>query len=104
MHHSEIALPVFQDSVTESDSEVRTNKQAAASSLATRIKKKLVAHKDMPADKVHITTHKGIVLLSGFVNSKKHKETAEKLTRLVDGVKNVKNILTTIDEAHTSKC
>lgn len=107
MYQSEIDLPVFQDFSADSDPRAKANHNSlsnnvTATTLKSKIKSKFRQSGEISAERVHIQTHKGVVLLSGFISSKKHKAMAEKLTLSVKGVKNVKNALTTFDEANTS--
>jgi len=42
---------------------------------------------------IHVETEKGVVMLSGFVNSKSEADKAVKVAKGVDGVTNVKSAI-----------
>lgn len=61
--------------------------------ITVKVKSKLV---DDPATSflsIKVVTYKGVVQLSGFVDSDKEKQRASELARSVEGVKDVKNDL-----------
>ena len=61
--------------------------------ITTKIKSQLAADEFLKSFQISVETRKGIVELSGFVDSQKAKDKAEQIARGVDGVKSVKNAL-----------
>ena len=55
------------------------------------VKAKLVEVKDVPSMQVNVETYKGVVLLSGFVETQAQKDAAGKAAKDVSGVKKVHN-------------
>jgi len=60
-------------------------------SITTRVKTALLAHKDVSAAAVNVETFKGRVQLSGFVKTPEQRRTAGELARAVKGVNEVTN-------------
>jgi len=61
------------------------------SAITTKVKTKLLADPDVSGLAINVETFKGIVQLSGFVNSKAHAQRAVEIARSVRGVRGVKN-------------
>lgn len=59
----------------------------------TKVKSLLAADDFLKSFEISVETFKGIVQLSGFVNSQKAVDKADQITRSVKGVKSVKNNL-----------
>lgn len=59
--------------------------------ITTKVKAKLAGDPKVSAMQVNVETFKGVVQLSGFVDSKDQAKRAEELARNVRGVKDVKN-------------
>ena len=60
--------------------------------ITTKVKSQLVSDVGLePANQIHVETSKGIVQLSGFVDSAAHKAEAESVARGVEGVTDVQN-------------
>ena len=57
------------------------------------VKSKLVSDKAVNITRVSVKTDRGIVYLTGSVETAAHREKVEKLTKSVDGVKSVVNHL-----------
>jgi hyperosmotically inducible protein len=55
------------------------------------VKMKLVEAKEVPSTQVNVETYKGVVLLSGFVETPAQKDAAGAAAKGVDGVKKVHN-------------
>ena len=55
------------------------------------VKAKLAEAKDVPSMQVNVETYKGVVLLSGFVETQAQKDAAGKAAKGVSGVKKVHN-------------
>jgi osmotically-inducible protein OsmY len=61
--------------------------------ITSKIKSKLAADDFLKSFEIGVETYKGIVQLSGFVDSQKAIDKAGQIARSVDGVKSVKNNL-----------
>ena len=61
--------------------------------VSTRVRAQLVTDKDLNVTQIDVETFKGVVSLSGFVDSQAAKERANKLVSGVEGVKEVRNNL-----------
>jgi len=62
--------------------------------LSSHVKTTLKADPQYKYDDVNVVTFKGVVQLSGFVNTKDQKSRAGDLAKKVDGVKEVANNIT----------
>ena len=61
--------------------------------ITTTVKTKLAAEKGTTLTRIQVDTDRGVVQLSGVVDSAAEKSRAEQITRGVGGVKGVKNSL-----------
>ena len=61
--------------------------------ITTKVKSLLAEDDFLKSFKISVETYKGIVQLSGFVNSQNAVDKAGQITRTVKGVKSVKNNL-----------
>jgi hyperosmotically inducible periplasmic protein len=61
--------------------------------ITAKAKAELATASDLDASDIHVTTTRGIVTLSGTVNSGAQKEKAMVLVKKIDGVKDVTNVL-----------
>jgi osmotically-inducible protein OsmY len=61
--------------------------------ITTKVKSLLAADDFLKSFQISVETYKGIVQLSGFVNSQNAVDKASQITRDVKGVKSVKNNL-----------
>ena len=59
--------------------------------VTTKVKAALVNDPDVSAAEVNVETFKGVVQLSGFVNSRADMNKAIEIARNIKGVKSVKN-------------
>ena len=60
--------------------------------ITTKVKTQLASDVGLtPANQIHVETSKGVVQLSGFVDSAAHKAEAESIARGVEGVEGVQN-------------
>lgn len=64
-----------------------------SSVITVKIKNKLVEDPVTSAFHIKVVTYKGVVQLSGFVNSENEKHRAELIASSIDGVKKVENSL-----------
>ena len=63
--------------------------------ITTTVKTKLAAEKGATLTRIQVDTDRGVVQLSGVVDSAAEKARAEQIARGVNGVKSVKNNLQT---------
>lgn len=61
--------------------------------ISTKVRAELIDDKDLNVFKIDVTTYKGVVQLSGFVNSEAIKARAGEVAAGVEGVRSVKNSL-----------
>lgn len=74
--------------------EKKTVKRVVSDSvITTKAKAEILATKDLKSLQISVETHKGEVLLSGFVDNAAAKAKAEEVVSKIDGVKSVKNSL-----------
>ena len=66
---------------------------ASDSVITSKVKAKLLGDEGLKSFKVSVETHKGVVLLSGFVATEAQIKDAEKIAAATEGVKSVKNSL-----------
>ena len=59
--------------------------------ITAKVKRALVGSPDVSALDVDVTTYRGVVQLSGFVDNASQVQKAEQLARGIDGVKDVRN-------------
>lgn len=60
--------------------------------ITTKVKTQLASDVGLtPANQIHVETSKGVVQLSGFVDTAAHKAEAESIARGVEGVEGVQN-------------
>jgi BON domain len=59
--------------------------------ITTRVKAEILKEKTLKVAEINVETFKGVVQLSGFVNSVADQQTAVKIARSVPGVTSVKN-------------
>jgi len=63
------------------------------STISNKVRAELISDKDLNIFKIDVTTYKGVVQLSGFVNSDAIKARATRVASSVDGVRRVQNNL-----------
>jgi len=61
--------------------------------ITTKVKTAILAEKGLKTMQISVETHKGVVILSGFVDSATQITRAEQVAKGVEGVKSVKNSL-----------
>jgi hyperosmotically inducible protein len=71
----------------------KTGKVIADSVITTKVKADLFKEPELSSMAIHVETDKGIVMLSGFVDSKADADKAERLARSVEGVTEVKSAI-----------
>jgi hyperosmotically inducible periplasmic protein len=81
-------LPAYTQTTTEKAKEAVTD-----ATITTKIKTAFAKDKDVSAIKINVDTDKGVVKLSGKVNSKEEAEKAATIAQSVEGVVSVSNTL-----------
>ena len=66
---------------------------ASDTAITTKIKANIFKEPDLKSMAIHVETEKGVVMLSGFVESKAEADKAVKVAREVDGVTSVKSAI-----------
>ena len=66
--------------------------------LTAKVKTALAKDSQVPAHDVNVTTYRGVVQLSGFVNNEDIARRAGEVARRVDGVRNVYNDLRVVPQ------
>jgi osmotically-inducible protein OsmY len=66
---------------------------ASDTALTTKVKASLLAQPELKSLGIHVETEKGVVMLSGFVESKAEADKAVKAAKEVEGVTNVKSAI-----------
>ena len=61
------------------------------SAITTKVKSKLIGDETVKAREIDVNTFKGVVQLSGFVDTPEQKSRAAELAASVPGVRNVQN-------------
>lgn len=61
--------------------------------ITAKVKSQLLSSPEVSGLNVNVTTYRGQVQLSGYVNSAEQRQQAEQIARGVDGVKSVSNDL-----------
>jgi hyperosmotically inducible periplasmic protein len=78
----------------KSKAEQKNMKRVGSDSMITsKVKGNLLKEEGFKSMKVHVKTHQGVVLLSGFVETEDQIQQAGKIAASVEGVKSVENSL-----------
>jgi osmotically-inducible protein OsmY len=75
------------------DAAAKTRVAASDTAITTKVKADLVKEPNLDSLGIHVETEKGVVMLSGFVNSKEEADKAVKVAKSVDGVTSVKSAI-----------
>jgi hyperosmotically inducible periplasmic protein len=75
------------------DAAGKTRMAASDTAITTKVKAGLVKEPNLDSLGIHVETEKGVVMLSGFVNSKDEADKAVKVAKGVDGVTSVKSAI-----------
>jgi osmotically-inducible protein OsmY len=75
------------------DAAGKTRVAASDTAITTKVKAGLVKEPNLDSLGIHVETEKGVVMLSGFVNSKEEADKAVKVAKGVDGVTRVKSAI-----------
>lgn len=71
----------------------RTGAVVADSVITTKVKADIFKEPELKSMAIHVETEKGVVMLSGFVDSKAHADRAVQLAKEVEGVATVKSAI-----------
>jgi hyperosmotically inducible protein len=71
----------------------KTGAVVADSVITTKVKADIFKEPELKSMAIHVETEKGVVMLSGFVDSKADAEKAVRLAKSVDGVSSVKSAI-----------
>jgi hyperosmotically inducible protein len=71
----------------------KTGAAVADSVITTKVKADIFKEPELKSMAIHVETQKGVVMLSGFVDSKADADKAVQVARSVDGVTNVKSAI-----------
>jgi len=71
----------------------KTGAVVADSVITTKVKADIFKEPELKSMAIHVETEKGVVMLSGFVDSKADAEKAVRLAKSVDGVSQVKSAI-----------
>ncbi len=85
-----VAAPVMVGCATADRSVGQTVDDAT---ITAKVKSQLLSSPDVAGLNVNVTTYRGQVQLSGYVNSAEQRQKAEEIARKVEGVKTVSNDL-----------
>jgi osmotically-inducible protein OsmY len=75
------------------DAAGKTRIAASDTAITTKVKAGLVKEPNLDSLGIHVETEKGVVMLSGFVNSKEEADKAVKVAKSVEGVTSVKSAI-----------
>ena len=75
------------------DTAGKTRIAASDTAITTKVKAGLVKEPNLDSLGIHVETEKGVVMLSGFVNSKEEADKAVKVAKGVEGVSSVKSAI-----------
>ena len=75
------------------DATGKTRLAASDTAITTKVKADLVKEPNLDSLGIHVETEKGVVMLSGFVNSKEQADKAVQVAKGVDGVTSVRSAI-----------
>jgi osmotically-inducible protein OsmY len=88
-----LALVTFIAGCAGTDTRESTGEYIDDSTLTTKVKAEIFKDPMLKVLQINVESYKGVVQLSGFVDSNRASERAVQITEAVDGVKGVKNSL-----------
>ena len=71
----------------------RAGRATSDAAITSKVKASLVAEKDLSGMEINVDTEKGVVMLSGFVESKAEADKAVRVAKGVEGVTSVKSAI-----------
>ncbi|PIL42263.1 transporter [Massilia eurypsychrophila] len=81
------------DNVADSSTVRKGSAVVADSVITTKVKADIFKEPELKSMAIHVETEKGVVMLSGFVDSKADADKAVALAKSVEGVSNVKSAI-----------
>jgi hyperosmotically inducible protein len=78
---------------TTDNAAAKTSKAVSDTVITTKVKADLFKEPELSAMAIHVETEKGVVMLSGFVDTKADADKAVKLAKSVEGVTQVKSAI-----------
>lgn len=88
-----LAGPIVSCASSNSPPRESTGEYIDDATISTKVRAQLIGDKDLNVFQIDVTTFKGVVQLSGFVNSAAAKTRASTVVSGVEGVKGVRNDL-----------
>lgn len=88
-----LAGPIVSCASSKSPPRESTGEYIDDATISTKVRAQLIGDKDLNVFQIDVTTFKGVVQLSGFVNSAAAKARANTVVSAVEGVKGVRNDL-----------
>ena len=88
-----LALPLVWAGCASTPTRESTGEYVDDSVITSKVKSELGADKVLSLFQISVETYKGVVQLSGFVNSREAADHAADIARKVKGVREVKNSL-----------
>jgi len=88
-----LALPLVWAGCASTPTRESTGEYVDDSAITSKVKAQLGADKILSVFQIGVETYKGVVQLSGFVNSREVAEQAVAIAKKVGGVREVKNSL-----------
>ena len=88
-----VSLPVVWAGCASTPTREGTGEYVDDSVITSKVKTELGADKMVSLVQISVETYKGVVQLSGFVNSREQADHAAAIARKVKGVREVKNSL-----------
>jgi hyperosmotically inducible protein len=87
-------LPLFSTGCAATATRESTGEYVDDSTITAKVKADLIGDDTVKAHQITVETYKGIVQLSGFVDTSEQKDRAEEIAKNVPGVKDVTNNIT----------
>jgi hyperosmotically inducible periplasmic protein len=84
-------LPLLSTGCAETATRESTGEYVDDSTITTKVKADLVGDDTVKAHQITVETYKGVVQLSGFVDTSEQKDRAAEIAKNVPGVKDVTN-------------
>ena len=88
-----LAGPIVSCASSNSPPRESTGEYIDDATISTKVRAQLIGDKDLNVFQIDVTTFKGVVQLSGFVNSAAAKTRASTVAKGIQGVKDIRNDL-----------
>jgi hyperosmotically inducible protein len=89
-----IFMPLLSTGCAGTATRESTGEYVDDSTITTKVKADLIGDDTVKAHQITVETYKGVVQLSGFVDTSEQKDRAEQIAKNVSGVKDVTNNIT----------